>query len=279
MAAPSTITNSLVNRIANAIGLNTEMPRPKTRGFDIQEFKSNLGVRATAPTNLFLVTLIPTTPLASAAMAGEGFETNGRTLSFFCMGTDLPGIDLVTTDNIIHGTGPIERFPHSAVFGDIRLEFIGDGRGNTMSFFHNWLNGIVQFNALTSYGNTGFYRVRYKDEYMCDIEIVVYNKESDQILKYKLYEAFPFRLFQIKMDWNPKNDFMQIGVDFYYKTWTSENLSQYNIDYQSFGLTTLQKIIKTGTAISLLRKPNNIADSINLLNNLNLIGSNLSNFF
>lgn len=279
MAAPSSIVDSLTTKLGNVLGLNTQMPQRKTRGFDINEFKNSLGTYSTLPTNLFLVTLVPTTVLASASMLGEGFENNGRTLSFFCMATDLPGIDIITADNIVHGTGPVEKFPHTAAFGDINLEFIGDGKGSVMSFFHNWMNSIVTFNAAASYGNDSFYRVRYKDEYVCDIEIIVYNKESDQVLKYKLFEAFPYRLRQIRMDWNPKNDFMQIGVDFHYKTWTSEKLSQFNLETQSFGLTTLQKLIKTGTAISLLRKPTNIADSINLLNNLNTVGMNLNNFF
>jgi hypothetical protein len=279
MAGPSTIVDTITSKLGNVLGLNGTLPQRKTRGFNIDEFKSNLGIHGVAPTNLFLVTIIPMSPFAKQSMLDQGFEQNGRTLSFFCMATDLPGIDIATSDNIIHGTGPIERFPHSAVFGDIGLQFIGDAKGHIMSFFHNWLNSIVQFNGAAAYGNPSYYRMSYKDEYLCNIEIMVYNKDSDQILRYMLLEAFPYRLNQIRMDWNPKNDFMSIDVEFYYKSWTSDNLSYYNIETQSTGLSTIQKLIKLGTAVSTLRKPTNIADTINLVNNANIIGSNLSNFF
>lgn len=271
------ILDSLTSRFGSFIGLNTSLPKRKVAGFDINEFKSALETRGVLPTNLFLVSIYPIGYNVSGSMAREQLTTNA--LSFFCMQTDLPGLDLGVEENIVHGTGPVERFPHTALFGDIALSFIGDAKGNIMSFFHNWLNNIVNFDYSKNHSN--FYRVAYKETYTCTIEILVFNQQSDVILKYQLYEAFPYKVNQVQLSWAEQNGMMNIGTSFYYKTWFSERIVP-QPDAAIGGLTTIQKLLKLGTiaeTVMALKKPQSVGDAINLLNNANIVGSNLSGFF
>lgn len=266
------ILDSLTSKFGSFIGLNTTLPKAKAGGFDINEFKSEIAKVGVLPTNLFLVTL-------SAPKSMPNVDGGLRTLKFFCMQTDLPGLDLGIEENIIHGTGPIERFPHTALFGDINLGFIGDGQGLILSFFHRWLNNIVLFDDRK--GNSNFYRVSYKDTYTCRIQIEVFNPGSDKILVYTLEEAFPYRINQMQMNWADQNSMMNIGVSFYYKTWHTDKLPIAQ-DPALPGLTTVQKLLKLGTiaeTVMSLKKPQSVGDAINLVNNANIVGSNMSGFF
>ena len=271
------ILDSLTSRFGSFIGLNTSLPKRKVAGFDINEFKSALETKGVLPTNLFLVSIYPVGYNVPSQMTREQLNTN--LLSFFCMQTDLPGVDLGVEENIIHGTGPVERFPHTALFGDINLNFIGDARGNILSFFHNWLNLIVNFDYEKQHQN--FYRVAYKDSYTCTIEILVFNHQSDVILRYQLYEAFPYKVNQVQLSWAEQNSMMNVGTSFYYKTWRSERMVP-QPDAAMGGLTTIQKLLKLGTVaetVIALKEPQSVGDAINLLNNANIVGSNLSGFF
>lgn len=271
------IVDSLTSKLGSFIGLNTTLPGRKYAGFDINEFKSAISSKGVLPTNLFLVSIYPSSTDISAIMNYE--QLNPQLLSFFCMQTDLPGLDLGVEENIPKGIGPIERFPHTAIFGDINLTFIGDGKGNILSFFHNWLNSIVNFDASKPQQN--FYRVAYKSTYTCTIEIIVFNPGSDAVLVYNLYEAFPYRVNQIQMGWDQKDSMMNVGTSFYYKTWHSERMIPQPDQYIG-GLTTIQKVLKLGTiaeTVMALKKPQSVGDAINLVNNANIIGGGLSGFF
>lgn len=270
MPGPSTFTDVITNKIAT-------LPKRKTAGFDIEEFKSAIGTRGVLPTNLFLVTITPFSSEINTAMNRETLDP--RSLSFFCMKTSLPGVDLALETNMPLGTGPVENFPHRAIFTDIELQFIGDAKGQILSFFHNWLNTIVNFDDRRA--SDKFYRVAYKESYICNINITVFDHQSNKILEYSLFDAFPYRINQIDMDWNNTNSMMNIGVNFQYKTWASDRIPISDAA-SSFGLSNIQKLMKLGTiaqTISAIKRPQSVGDAINLVNNASIVGGGLSGFF
>lgn len=278
MAAPLSFIDRFTQALGSAIGLNGTQPRRRTAGFDIEEFKSVIGQRGILPTNLFLVTI--SSPSLGVENLMRNQRLDNRALTFFCHRTDLPGVMLATETNQPLGVGPIERYPHNALFGDLELEFIGDSNGRILSFFHNWFNQIVKYNSDKVYDN--FYKVGYKDSYECTIQIDVYNQFSNKVLQYKLINAFPFRLNQTQMEWSPSNEFMKIGVGFHYKTWYTDQLTPEAYGDQATGLSTVQQLIKAGTiaqTIAALKKPQSIGDIINVINNANIISGGLSDFF
>ncbi len=266
------ILDSITSKVGSFIGLNTSLPKAKAGGFDIQEFRSNLSsLNGTLPTNLFLVTI------------NRKAAQFAKVVTFFTMSTDLPGIDIALEDNIINGTGPVEKFPHAAIFNDIKLEFIGDSNGYIMKGMQSWMNNIVQYDK--DFGKQfsspeNFHRVNYRDNYISDIVITVYNNTSDKVMEYTLYDAFPYRLNNIPMSWATQNNMMVIDMNFSFKYWSCEH---FKVTERSVpGLTFLQKVIKAATiaeTIASLKKPQGVGDAINLVNNANIIGGGLSGFF
>lgn len=283
MPGPSTFVDSMTNKISSSIGLNTPMPTRKSSGFNIEEFKSVIGSKGILPTNLFLVT-IQSSGIASnvnSIAVAQGLGSAGFEMSFFCMKTDLPGLNLMSDTNIIHGTGPDETFPYRMAFTDVELQFLGDARGQILSFFHNWMNNIVDFNAngLNTRSNR-FFKVSYKESYVCNIEIIVFDPHSNQIMRYNLIDAFPTRLGQISMSWE-QTSLMNINVSFQYSSWSSTNLFTPSSD-DTIGLTSAQTLLKTGSiaqTISTIKKPTGVADIINVVNNANVVRSGFSGSF
>lgn len=263
------LLDRLTNKIGSFLGTNTTLPGPKSGGFSIQEFSSKVGeVDGILSTNLFLVTI-------------NSPSLDTRTLSFFTMSTQLPGLDIALDENIRLGIGPVERFPHSAVFSDLDLVFIGDGRGYVMNAMHLWLDAIVEHQPGDS-GSTGsnYFRVGYRDDYTSTIEIVVFNATTDKILVYKFFNAFPYKLYPVSMSWANKADMMLIGTRFFYTAWSS--LLYDPAEAEAQGLSFLQKLQKAGTiaqVVMSMKKPQSIGDAINLVNNANILQSGLSGFF
>lgn len=278
MAGPSNFVDLITSRIGSFIGLNGSLPQRKTAGFNIDEFKSSLNTRGVLPTNLFLVSIYPKKYQVTNLMNREGF--NPQSLTLFCMKADLPGINLGIESNIPQGIGPLEAFPTSAVFGDLSLDFIGDAKGNIMSFFHNWINYIVPYNGTKAYDS--YHKLEYKDNFSATIEITVFNQQSDQVLIYTLLDTFPFVVNQIPMSWAEQNSMMTISIGFSYNSWHSNRILINDLTDQSGSLSFIQKVIKAGSIVqtlSALKKPQSIGDTINLVNNANIIGSNLTGFF
>lgn len=277
----ATILDTLTGKLGSVIGLNGTMPTRKTSGFSIEEFKSTLSqYDGVLPTNLFIVTLYP--KITSGSFGSYFISSQGpRTLSFFTLKADLPGIDIAVDSNIPNGIGALEQFPHAAVHGDIELVFIGDGAGAVMRIFHTWLSSVVEFQTNTDGAppGTDFYKVGYRDQYTCSMEISVYNTLSDKIMFYKLTDAFPFRISQVPLNWANNNDFMTIGVNFYYKSWVAQQLPAG--EGVTTGLSFVQKVIKAGTiaqTLATLKKPQSVGDAINLVNNANIISTGLGAF-
>lgn len=264
------LLDSLTNKLGSFLGTNTSQPGPKAGGFAIEEFRSKINeLDGLLPTNLFLVTI------------NSNF-LDSRTLSYFTMATQLPGLNIAFDENIRLGVGPIETFPFTSIFGSLDLTFLGDGRGYIMTLFHAWMQNIVSYQAPVNGGlnQSEYYFVGYRQEYLSTIELVVYNTTSDKILVYKFYEAYPVSLAPVEMSWAHQNKIMPIQCKFNYTNWSSRIESP--VEGEIKGLTLLQKLQKAGSIVSTiasLKKPQSIGDAINLVNNANIVGSNLGGFF
>ena len=132
----------------------------KIRGFDIQQFRSELGQVGVAKTNLFYVTFA----LPPFLFDGQ----TDRTLSLLCESTAIPGLQIVTDDSIKrHGVGPTDKRPVTTAFGDLNLSFIGDNNGVILKFFHKWMDFIINFNNDSN--ETPSYSMSYEHAYPVDI--------------------------------------------------------------------------------------------------------------
>ena len=222
-----------------------------------------------ARTSLFHVSVSPPPFLNQIRQVSQDLE-------FLTESCSLPGVSLGTTDIRRHGIGPTEKKPYGPIFTDQSITFLGDGRGSVHKFFYQWLNGIVKFdrpiytNSL-GFNGAGAFEVDYKEQYASTITITTYDELHREIIIVQLYEAFPIFMGDIALNWNDVDSIMRIPVTFTYLNWERTNINVNLVDRpNSENLTLLQKLIKAGNAIQTLasiRKPRNVADVINAVNN------------
>jgi hypothetical protein len=273
MANINTAMNVLGTIAAGASLLSNRASNPSGK---YGNFMAELRKNSVGRTNLFEVTLT-----APSILSGD---STARKLSLYAKGAVLPGVFLETTQAKRYGTGPNEKMPYSLQTNDITLSFIGDGRGDIYKFFYSWMQGIVRGDYSpsslnqTSRNGTGFYEVEFKENYRVDMNIKVFNEQGDAVLDYTLTDAFPISLPDITLSWNESNGLMEFPVTFAFLQARLDVSGNAPVSIGKISeLSTLQKLIKVGTAVqvlSSLRKPASVADAINVAGNAMRVLSN-----
>lgn len=200
-----------------------------------------------------------------------------RTLAFLCESTNLPGVNLATSDIRRYGIGPIEKKPYAPIFTDVTFTFFADASGMVQKFFYKWMNGIVKFDEVHygPAGEIGFgetiepFEVNYKNRYATDILITTVDESNNDIINVRLRDAFPIFFGDISLGWNDTDSISRLPINFTYYNWKIENININQLQ-ETRSQSIIQRLIKAGTAIqtlSTLRKPNNVADIINVVNN------------
>lgn len=203
-------------------------------------------------------------------------SNNARTLSFLCESANLPGVSLATSEIRRYGYGPVERKPYAPIFVDTTMTFLADASGVVQKFFYKWMNGIVKFDEMPygPVGQAGFntiapFEVNYKEQYARDILITTVDESNNDIVNVRLRDAYPIFMGDINLGWGDTDSISRLPITFTYFNWKIEkiNINQLQ-NTKDPGI--VQKLLKVGTAIQTLatiRKPNSVADVINVVNN------------
>lgn len=266
-------------KLGNFIGLNTNNLPRAAQGFDINGFRSNvLGETGLLKTNLFLVTI--QFPAEFAQTQTQLMKITPRTLMMFTDQVSLPGLSLGAEDQVRrYGTGVAEKMPYGVFFTDLSVNFLADGRGEILKMFHNWMKYIVNYdsrrNGSTAFNGANPYEVAYKDEYAAVMTIDVFNEASDKIITYTINDVYPLFLGEVGLSWADNDNIMKLPVTFTYSDWQTDSMEIATLNPGVTNrLTTLQKILKIGTAIqtiSTIKRPQNAGDTVNVLNNANIL--------
>lgn len=201
---------------------------------------------------------------------------SARTLGFLCESANLPGVQLATTEIRRYGYGATEKKPYAPVFVDTTMSFLTDASGLVQKFFYKWMNGIVKFDEMPfgPIGQAGFrtiapFEVNYKEQYATDIIVTTVDEVNNDIISVRFREAFPVYFGDISLGWGDTDSIARLPVTFTYFNWKVESINLKQLqEKRSPGL--IQNLLKVGTAIQTLaslRKPNNVADVINVVNN------------
>lgn len=206
-------------------------------------------------------------------------------LPFVCEAANLPGISIATSEVRRHGIGPIEKRPYSTNLIDINFTFLVDNEGIVLKFFKEWINGIVRYDTLVTNGDDRPvpqpYEVEYRSEYVSDIEILMYNEAMQQVYKVTLYNAFPIYVGDVPLNWGSTDDYIKLPVSFSYTTWASDFIDLPGAG-KSKSPSAMEKLYAAGAALSLLasiRKPKNVGDLLNVVNNSTNSVSGLTKVF
>lgn len=266
-----------LSRIGGIVN-NSQLPRPQGDGFDVSKFRANvLGNTGLMRPTLFLCRItLPPFLFNGIPNNPEGQTRTGiraRDLVLYTEAVPLPGVIIANDDTFRrHGYGEVEKMPHSAIFQDTTFNFLLDGRGEILRLFHTWMKKIVDFGGRDQ--NSSF-QLSYKEEYECTMEVIVFDEAENKLITYKFFNAYPFLLQEAQMNWNDSDQIMRLPVNFTYTQWTTNDLEFAQIeDSGNPTLSIAQKILKGVSAVKILRgmkKPRNVADVINVVNNAKII--------
>jgi len=197
-----------------------------------------------------------------------------KTLPFFCETVNMPGLNLIPVEMQRQGFGLFDRRVGSAIqSGTIDCTFMVDGQGDIMSFFQNWMNSIVNIdtskaNAVGANGGV-FGTIAYRDTYICDIKITMYDQRANKMITWTGRECWPFVLGDLTLSWNDNDNLARLNVSFQYRSWDTESFEIPEGKNGADGI--LTRLIRLGTAgISMkasARKPRNVGDVINIVRN------------
>lgn len=263
---PSEIRNSIQSLFGTGTGL-----APSQNRRDLNNFLSSVSkLNGFTRPSYFYVEIAP--PPFMRQQADEA-----RTLAFLCESTNLPGVALASSEIRRYGFGPTEKKPYAPIFTDINFNFFVDGTGLVQKFFYKWMNGIVKFDEL-HYGRAGDinfgetiepFEVNYKNRYATDIIITTVDESNNDIINVRLREAFPLFMGDISLGWNDTDTISRLPINFTYYNWKIENININQLQ-ETRSQSIVQSLLKAGTAIqtlATLKKPNNVADVINVINN------------
>lgn len=201
-------------------------------------------------------------------------------LIFLCGATAIPGVQIQTTDIQPYGYGSIERRPTNAFFNMMRMNYYVDVSSTVYQFFTKWVNSIVNFNDNAVGTRTvegAFYNeVRYKEDYATTITIYVYDPAGNNFLEVNLIDVYPIEIGQVNLTWGNYNSIAILPVNFTYRNWVSNFTPLAQISASGLrNLTLASALLRAGTLVSfgstLLRRPRNIADTFNLVNNASIL--------
>lgn len=262
---------SFLNTAINAVGTYATLKSlfgggGGGEGGKVANFLSEIRQSGVARTNMFDVVITPPKiALSNGSVAQK--------ISLFAEGAALPGRTIQQQEFSRYGYGPHEKFPYSAQFQDYTLQFIGDGRGEIYKFFYNWMNGIVRndyrietYGSQVDKGGKSAFEVEYRENYAVDINLNVYNEQSETIFTVTLTNAFPIQVPDVNLNWGDSS-MMQFSVTFAYTQAILNNADQPLKTSQgaSNELSTLQKLVKIGTAVqtlSTLKRPGSVQDAL-----------------
>ena len=225
---------------------------------------------------------------------------NGRQLAFFCNAVNFPGIG-VENGTMTNVAQLPTSFPLRMQPQPITASFMLDSNHNILSFFHNWLQRVMNFS--TKNGTFGAidpegdslgqlpYELGYKDEYACRMTIRHYSTESvgkdggnAKYYEVNLDNIYPYSISDVALDWSANDQIAVLQVSFAYDQihYSGDRTGNSSIRLKGGLLDTLSDIANfVDVTRNTLKqgKITSIQDAINRISRVRSSYDNLSDFF
>lgn len=204
--------------------------REKTRGFNIDTFRNEIGRNGVLATHSFV--LFINTNFIPGIMPTNIDGDGGDMLAMRCDNASVPGVNLMLNDTISrYGYGPLTRMPYAAQFNVLNLNFIVDEAAHILKFWDEWMNKVVyhrskgarqmnvaagqQQEAQKLQSVTGYrpYEVGYKSDYAIpQMTLQVYDRKQFKVMEIVFYDAFPIQKNDINLSWGEQDTPMRFQV-------------------------------------------------------------------
>jgi hypothetical protein len=194
----------------------------------LQDFMSEIRSLGVQRSNRFRFEMDPPPTLqlggtSILSFLGDLAETGrSRQLSLRCQTVTFPGLSLMTKDDVLrYGYGPVDKTAHGALFGDINVFFVADGKGLIQEFFNKWQMSVVNFDSSESMSQerqgAAPYEVSYKDDYVTTIDISQLDERNRTNFKLTAQKAFPIVVGDLQFSADAIDQVQLLPVTFSYR--------------------------------------------------------------
>jgi hypothetical protein len=269
--------------VADVIGLNSPSSgvASKEGGFDLNQFKAKLNDSGVLRPTLFLTSFSHSRNMFKAGATSADLDT----VRLYNESFSLPGVSWITSDNIRrYGYGPVEARPYIPSFSDIVFNFIVDGKGALFKYFYQWQTSTIPFNVKSSFNEGGpgndRYTVSYKEDYVTDIELIVFNQSAQRVFVCKLRDAWPVAVDPIQMNWGATDELARLAVTFKFTDWSSASFDIADLE-ENNNLNFFQRLQQGASVLqtlSTITRPRSIGDIAQVVNDLSVIKSGIDLF-
>ena len=196
-----------------------------------------------ATPNSYIVRLQPP-PLVNALLASRGiiYSIDGQNIEFRCHRTSLPGTSFLTHSVSSDIQGQVEEIPYRRGYDtEITMSFIVDPDYKVVSFFESWqdfMSGMADGgadNLAAYYGVGATYRPNYYDDYIADIFITKFEKDTGTDIKsnrkqkpeieVNLLKAYPKLIAPIELSYGPAGEFLNMDVTMGYSRYVKRRIT------------------------------------------------------
>jgi hypothetical protein len=199
-------------------------------GFNLNNFKSDISKNGVLQTNKFIVAF-NSPPCMQNVYFGTNQGTNyasstERLMQVRAESVKVPGVALLQSDINRYGVGPSQKMPFNARFTENAITFISDRNSQIYTYFYTWMNKIFDFSGSAYESNIGAsYATEYKDNYVTDLHVYVYDNAGNQIQDIVMYRAFPESINDVNLSWNDNNSLFKVTVSISYRDWAMVGVS------------------------------------------------------
>lgn len=202
--------------------------------FNIKDFRAEVDKKhGLMKTNKFLITFVAPSIATYLPYDNQPRRDFDRNVEFWCESINLPGYAFE-----MHGTrrwsyGPEEARPFAAKTQPLLCNFLADSDGHVYNFFNTWMTNIIphhtpngmalnpdRVNTILGKGILP-YEIRYKQEYVTDIHIYIFDEAGKNTIHVVCKEAFPSQIMDMPLSWG-NNDVAQFQIGIEYLDWYQE---------------------------------------------------------
>lgn len=286
---------SLLTSIGSFLGSTLDENRQAAQyGFDVQRFHSTMANRGGfLDQSKFMVMIgVPrwcnsinnvTQAEQSADIDKRNYQSLVRnvfdSLPFLCKSVTVPGVSVTPTNIRHYGYGTYDVRPGQITYETLPLTFYIDNDLTVVNFFTKWVQQVINFDIGsidTRSVNGAFYNeIQYKDNYVADIDIYIFDQAGGNFTTYRLVDAYPTSITGLDMSWNASNQLASLQVTFHYRAWRSNFITAASEGADTRGLSLFDYIIRGGTlaqfAAGFDTRVRSIQDVVRVVNNASTI--------
>lgn len=179
--------------------------------FNINEFKSRMNkYGGLARTSLFVVRF-SSRNIPNIIPADD--------LRFFCQTITMPGINIDTMPYKVSGLGYHEDMPMSSTPDPMNAVFLMDNNHKILSFFHNWINSVVNVSGENGPNTAQLERkeINYKENYVTSMDIDLFSYDNQNSFYRCTYDGvYPTQVSSVNLNWGDTEAAATLSVNFSY---------------------------------------------------------------